>query len=247
MAEFSDRAMRPPPKEDQYFGFFPARYVTEYLESYVNDHVYDSKTLRERIIFNVTVQHVKKSEGYWIVTCDGSVGSVRAPKLIDATGMTSLPNIPPIPGQAEFRGLAIHHKEFGRSRLLENPSIQNIAVIGGSKSAADVAYAAAKDGKTVSWVIRKNGSGPSALFPVEASGPYANSNEQIHTRLMGLFLPSPLGKAGVLSRFLQRTTFGRWLVRKIWAGTDRDVRAQCDFNRKEGKKNGFQNLEPDTP
>lgn len=239
--------MRPPPKEEQYFGFFPARYVTEYLESYVDDHVYNGKTLRDRIIFNITVQHVKKKEGNWTVTCDDSSRIFRAPKLIDATGLTSLPNIPSIKGQEKFRGLAIHHKEFGRSSLLTDSKIQNIAIIGGSKSAADVAYAAAKGGKTVNWIIRKNGSGPSALFPPEGTGPYANSNEPINTRLMSLFLPCPFGKASILSKFLQRTTFGRWLVSKMWAGTDSDVRAKGDFSRKEGRKNGFQNLEPDTP
>lgn len=247
MAEFSDRAMSPPSEEDQYFGFFPARYVTDYLESYVENHVYDGKTLGERIIFNVTVQRVEKLEGDWIVTCNGGAEIFRARKLIDATGLTDLPSIPSIPGHAEFQGLAIHHKEFGRSNLLTDTKIQNIAVIGGSKSAADVAYAAAKAGKTVSWIIRKNGSGPSALFPVEGTGLYSNSNEQLHTRLMKLFLPSPFGKASILSSFLQRTIIGRWLVGKLWAGSDRDVRSQGDFSRKEGKKNGFQNLEPDTP
>lgn len=193
------------------------------------------------------MQHVEKLEENWLVTCDGSARVFRAPKLIDATGLTSVPNIPSIPGQADFRGLAIHHKEFGRSNLLTKPEIQNVAVIGGSKSAADVAYAAAKAGKTVSWIIRKSGSGPSALFPVEGVGPYANSNEQLHTRLMRLFLPSPFGKASILLWFLQRTTLGRWLVGKIWAGSDRDIRTLGDFGRKEGKENGFQNLEPDAP
>lgn len=247
MAEFSDRVMKPLPKEDQYFGFFPARYVTEYLESYVDDHVYDGKTLRERILFNVRVQHVEKLEGNWIVSCDGSTRSFRAPRLVDATGLTSLPHIPSIPGQAEFRGLAIHHKEFGQSSLLTNTKIQNIAVIGGSKSAADVTYAAAKAGKTASWVIRKNGSGPCALFSAETTGPYANSNDQLHTRLMKLFLPSPFGKTSILDRFLHKWTLGKWLFRKMWVGTDRDIRVQGDFSRKEGRKNGFQNLEPDTP
>lgn len=247
MAEFSDRTMSPPPKADQYWGFFPAKYVTAYLESYVDNHVYNGKTLRERILFHTRIERVKKSAGNWIVFCEGATRTFSTEKLIDATGMTSLPSIPSIPGQAEFLGAAVHHKDFGQSMLLADPKTQHLAVLGGAKSAADVAYAAAKAGKTVSWILREEGSGPAAFFSPEGSGPYANSNETVQTRLLGAFLACPFGKPSVLSMFLHRTRVGRWLVRKLWEGMDRDLRGKADFNREEGRKRGFANLEPDTP
>ncbi len=40
-----------------------------------------------------------------------------------------------------------------------SPSNKYITLLGGAKSAADMAYACAKVGKSVSWVIRSSGSG----------------------------------------------------------------------------------------
>lgn len=61
MAEFSDRPMAPPPDGNQYYGFFPARYVTKYLESYIGNHVYNETTIRDRIMFNTRVIDLKKT------------------------------------------------------------------------------------------------------------------------------------------------------------------------------------------
>lgn len=50
------------------------------------------------------------------------------------------------------------------------PKVQRFAVLGGAKSAADVAYASAKAGKKVHWIIRASGNGPAALFHPSAGG-----------------------------------------------------------------------------
>ena len=114
MAEFSDRPMSPPPEQDQYYGFFQAHYLTEYLEAYVSDHIYNSQSIRQRIAFNVTVEGLEKTEDrLWTVTCRNGAQTKTA-KLIDATGITSIPNMPHVPGQEEFRGELIHHKDFGQ-------------------------------------------------------------------------------------------------------------------------------------
>lgn len=247
MAEFSDQPMKLPPRTEQYYGFFPAKYVTQYLESYVDSHVYDGKSLRDRFIFNVRVSHVEKtSEGSWAVLY-GNGSAIRASKLIDATGMTSEPHVPNIPGQNSFRGLSLHHKNFGCSTFLEDPKVHHVAIIGGAKSAADVAYASAKAGKTVSWIIREDGSGPAALLSPEGKGPYKNSNQSFHTRLLASFLPNPFAKMSPWSRFLHGTGLGRWLVKSMWDGIDRRHRKKVDYEREEGKEMGFKNLEPDTP
>lgn len=57
--------------EDQYFGYFPAKYATNYIKSYVDNHTYKDKTIRDRIMFNIRVQQVEPVEdgcGRWLVT-----------------------------------------------------------------------------------------------------------------------------------------------------------------------------------
>ena len=249
MAEFSDRPMTPPPPEDQYYGFFPAKYTAEYLEAYVDDHVYNGQTIRDRVLFKAPVQHAEKgSDGLWTLShSDGRTLKTR--KLIEATGMTSQPYIPKLPGADSFQGLSLHHKDFGQSSFLADPEKKHIVILGGAKSAADVAYAAAKaGGKTVSWIIREDGNGPAALFAAQPASPrYANSNEGFYNRYMACFLPNPFGIKSLLARLLQGTRLGRWYVSRLWDGFDKGLRAFNNYKREEGKEMGFENLEPDTP
>ena len=246
MAEFSDQPMNPPPLEDQYYGFFPARYVTEYLESYIDQHSYNGMTLRDRIHFNVRVQNIEKNVGLWLIFCHGGL-EMRAPKLIDATGITSLPNIPRLPGQETFQGQILHHKDFGQLGDLKEVQGRHFAVLGGGKSAADVAYAAAKADKVVSWIIREEGGGPAAFLSPEGRGPYANSNESFYTRFVASFLPNPFSKPSYLTKFLHGTYLGSWIVHKFWDIVDKGHRQKVNYRREEGKDNGFDKLEPDTP
>lgn len=246
MAEFSDRPMTPPPPEDQYYGFFPARYVTEYIESYVDDHTYNNITLRNRIRFNVRVEGIEKVVDRWLISCHGYL-EMRAAQLIDATGMTSIPNIPLLPGQEDFQGKLLHHKDFAQLGDLKDVQGRRLAVLGGGKSAADVAYAAAKAGKVVSWIIREEGGGPAAFLSAKGRGPYANSNESFYTRFVASFLPNPFSKESYLSRFLHGTRLGSWIVRGLWDAIDKDHRRKVNYRREEGKGNNFDKLEPDTP
>lgn len=248
MAEFSDRPMPPPPPEDQYWGFFPARYTTQYLESYVDDHVYNGQSIRDRILFSTPVDGVTEDEdGQWIVHSKGT-SLLRAKKLIDATGMTSQPHIPHIPGQETFQGHTLHHKDFGQSTFLKDEAKKTVVVLGGAKSAADVAYASAKAGKSVSWIIRKTGNGPAAFFaPEPTSKRYANSNEGFYNRFLASFLPNPFGSKGLPARVLHGTSFGRQYLMNIWDRFDKGLRALMDYGREERKEHGFANLEPDTP
>ena len=247
MAEFSDLPMTHPPPEDQNCGFFPAKYFTEYFESYVDSRVYGRKSLRDRIRFNTRVKTVTKSDGKWIVECGESGPRFRVGKLIDASGMTSNPNIPKIKGQENFKGLAIHHKNFGQSTFLKDPQIQHVAVFGGAKSAADVAYASAKAGKTVSWVIREDGNGPALLFAPQGQAPYKNSNEGFYNRFLANFLPCPWAERTWLYWLMQSTWLGRWYVKRLWNFVDKANRAVMGYDREDGKERGFANLEPDTP
>ncbi|KAL8692514.1 MAG: hypothetical protein Q9218_002489 [Villophora microphyllina] len=265
MAEFSDCPMTSPPAEDQYYGFFPAKYSTAYLESYVDDHVYAGRSIRDRILFNSYVDSIARYEApgladsrpnpdsHWIVsynTCHKVFGS----KVIDATGMTSQPQIPSLRGSSDFKGKTLHHKFFGQEEkaLLTDPSAQNVCILGGAKSAADVAYAFAKAPgeakKNFHWVIREDGNGPSAFFNAPAmSRRYANSNEGFYNRFLASYLPSAFGNRwSLLKWLLQGTILGRWFVTRLWDGSDKGLRSLINYQRDEGKDKGFANLEPDT-
>lgn len=80
-----------------------------------------------------------------------------------ASGLTSTPNMPVFAKQDCFKGLILHQRDFGQSSVL-SPIDKYITVLGGAKSAADMAYACAKAGKSVSWIIRSSGNGLAAFL-----------------------------------------------------------------------------------
>lgn len=60
--------MRRPPEEDIYYEFFKAKYTTQYLEDYVDQHQFADRFLRERIRFGFEVQSVKKESQAWTIS-----------------------------------------------------------------------------------------------------------------------------------------------------------------------------------
>ena len=251
MACFSGKPMGTPLKDEDYHGFFPARRVTEYLEGFSDDCVYDGTSLRERISFNERVTRInfEAHTKSWIIETN-SQWRLRTGKLMVCSGLTSVPNMPTLPGQKDFKGLIVHHRDFGSSEFLEDLGVRHVAVLGGAKSAADVAYAAAKAGKQVSWIVRKSGAGPGALVPAKGVGPYKNSNEVLYTRLSGLLTPSIWTDGGLFFRILHKTWLGRKLADMIWANFDVDARKAAGFSEDAGSSPrrvvSVQNLEPDT-
>jgi len=247
MAAFSDRPMAAPPEEDIYYDFFPAKYMTKYLEDYVDNHVYAYRTLRDRINFNLQVNRVEKLSETWVVRCNEGDKLFAGHKLMVATGLTSNPNMPILPNQDAFSGAIMHHKEFGQSSFLDSSDVTHVAVLGGGKSAADIVYASAKAGKIVSWIIREGGSGPAALAPPEGIGPYRNSNETLYTRLSSRMSPSIFVPSSWFTRFLHKSQPGRRFVDWIWSVLDAQYSKAANYQRIDIHNNGFHHLKPDTP
>ncbi|MCJ1404896.1 monooxygenase [Xylographa trunciseda] len=248
MACFSDLPIQPSLIEDEtYYDFFPAKYVTQYLEKFVDSKIYAEKSLRQRIMLNSPVEKMwKTKEGGWHVMYSQKQ-RLSTSKLVVAAGLTSQPNMPILPGHDSFAGTILHHRDFGSSTILANPQVQNVAVLGGAKSAADIAYACAKAGKAVSWLIRASGSGPAAFASAKGIGPYKNSNELLYTRLTASLNPSVWMPKGWMESLLHGTAVGRRLVDWIWAKIDADARRPADYNGRHSEENGFLNLKPDTP
>jgi dimethylaniline monooxygenase (N-oxide forming) len=251
MARFSSLSMEYPPQHEIYHDFFPARHIAQYLSEYVDKQTYVGRSIRQRIIVNSKVVKVDLSagSGRWQIHCQGSTRPFLSRTLLVAPGLTSQANMPELPGRPAFRGVVIHHVDFGNSSIMKDPQMNHIAVLGGAKSAADIAYAAAKAGKKVSWIIRASGSGPAHLTPAQGIGPYKNSNELLYTRLTACFNPSIWNPRNWLSRLLHGTRIGRRAVESIWKTFDSNSRREAGYRGQrvpDGVENGFANLEPDT-
>ena len=240
--------MQPRLREDEtYYNFFPAKYVTQYLEMFVDNKIYAEKSLRQRIMFDSPVEEIRKNkEGGWHIV-QSDTQRLTTNKLVVAAGLTSQPNIPILPGHGSFAGTILHHKDFGSSSILANAQAKHVAVLGGAKSAADIAYACAKAGKAVSWIIRASGSGPAAFASAQGIGSYKNSNEQLYTRVAASLSPSVWMARGWIERLLHGTAIGRRLVDRIWAKIDTDTEGLANYDGRNTEKNGFSNLRSDTP
>jgi len=249
MARFSDCPIQNPDPDDVYFDFFPAKYVTKYLEDYVDSHIYAGKSLRERIRFNAAVQSVwqNRDTGLWIASAD-KLSVLSTSKLMICAGLTSIPNMPSLPGQDSFTGKIMHHRDFGSSSILVDPEVKHIAVLGGARSAADLAYAAATAGKQVSWIIRLCGGGAGGLLPAKGTGPYKNTNEVLCTRLAATLNPSMWAPQNWIARVLHQSRIGRGLVDWIWKTSNRSARREAGFKDSyRYDDSSYQNLQPRAP
>lgn len=247
MAEFSDLPMTRP--SETLHELYEAKHVADYIEKYVDEFQYEGRSLRDRIIFRFTVTNIVKTVGKWDVhgyhNETKAAAVFRTDKLMIATGLTSTPNMPVLAKQESFNGLILHQRDFGQSTVLSSND-KRITVLGGAKSAADMVYASVKAGKTVSWVIRKSGSGPAAFLGSEGKGRYKNAPELGFTRIMSTFTPSYYTPETGWTRFLYQTRVGNWLVSQIWNTADKVSRDGADFDRRPRALESFKKLKPST-
>ena len=244
-AEWSDVPMARPPEDDIYYEFFKAKYTSKYVEQYLDSHRFADRSLRDRIKLGFKVNTIKKSENVWIVTGDTAV--FRAFKVIVASGLTSTPNTPGLPRVERFETPVIHQESFGQSSVLSSVKFQNVTVIGGGKSAADMVYASVKAGKSVSWIVRASGTGPAFFVSPKGKGPYKNAFQIGSTRIVSTLSPSILNPDTWWTRFVHQTNSGQKIVNAIWGGADNETRANADFDGRLNALRGFENLRPQTP
>lgn len=248
MAEFSDLPMVPP--SETLYDLYEAKHVAAYLEKYVDEFKYQGRSLRDRIVFEFTVAKIEKINDKWDIRGhynDKKEAAIvfHAPKVMIASGLTSSPNMPILPNQENFQGPILHQKDFGQSSVLSSKD-KYVTVVGGAKSAADMVYASVKAGKSVSWIIRKSGSGPAAFLSSEGRGRYKNSAELGFTRIMSTFTPSYFTPQTWWTRFLHTTRPGNWIVSQIWNTADKVSRDGAKFDARPEALANFKNLKPNT-
>ncbi|KAL4900419.1 hypothetical protein BDW74DRAFT_188270 [Aspergillus multicolor] len=230
--ELSDFPMIPEKYGVEGKGHIPGEVVHKYFCD-VAEHF----GLVERVRLRTRVVDAEQNEKrVWMVRIKdvesdlGRVEMIYAEELVIATGLTSKPYIPHLPGSDTFTGLILHSKQL-REQAQALSDCKRVVVVGGNKSAWDVCYTAAKAGSQVDMVIRPSGGGPSYLWPRQFSfGPFNISLAKLS--LMRLFtpfdpaplIPSPSEPLSWVKRVLHHSNLGQWITRRFWTYLDRIIR-----------------------
>ena len=248
MTSFSDVALQVPKDAPKLYDTFEAKYVTQYLEDYVDSHVYNGSSLRSRIHLNAEVRAVEKVGNGWILQVGGAMPqSLRCIKLAVASGLTSSPNMPDFPRSHDWMAPILHHRDFGvhsKTILATSSAYQNITVLGGGKSAADMVYASVKARKNVNWIVRKTGEGPGIFMNPAATGRYRNNAEAGATQKATTLNPSGFHPMPEWAQMLHQSVSEKTNLDSQLFASDRRYKLWANYRGREGALPGFRELEP---
>jgi hypothetical protein len=240
------------PMSEQRFGVrkgehIPGANMNEYLGAFVEEN-----GLHELIRTNTKVEVIKKAEEGWSLHCLSTspkrTFDIVTTKLIIAIGNTNKPKMPKYPTSPAFEPVFIHSKELpARYEHIVRPN-KHTLVIGGGKSAWDVAYACAtQPGATATLLIRPSGNGPNWMAPSHVTPFKLWLEKLVFTRFFGctsplctphddllqanlrLLVMSPCpwartsGLEGWIRALLHRTRLGRKVVSAFWKILGDDV------------------------
>lgn len=196
------------------------RYLTDYAKRF---------GVFERTRLNTKVESAEPSEdGGWLIkttTLLAEQKTFKAKKLIVATGLTSEPYVPQIPGMYEYQGTLFHIRDFAKHAETVGRA-KKVVVLGGAKSAWDVSYSYATAGAQVDMVIRESGHGPAWISPSHVSPLKRLLEVLVNTRFLTWFSPCAWGAEdgyGTIRNFLHSTSLGRVLVSIFWKILNADV------------------------
>ncbi|KAL4805792.1 hypothetical protein BDV18DRAFT_160665 [Aspergillus unguis] len=214
----------------------PGHVVQKYLERYA-EHFDLLKDIRLGCRVDV-VEH--NEDATWTISYStaGEKKEARAAKLIMATGLTSQPYLPHIPGQETF-GRPLFHTVDMPAHLdstVQKPE-NRITILGGTKSAWDAVYAAATAGASVDWIIRDNGHGPCWMAPPYVTPLHKWLEKLVTTRLLTFFSPCIWSDSGAehaagsrIRSFLHGTWLGRKITDSFWKILGDDVVTLNKYN-----------------
>lgn len=198
--------------------------IRQYLEDYAQ---FFDLTRRTRLNSIVREAEDKGADG-WLLTVsakddgDTATHQIHASKLIIATGLTSTPSMPSLPGQESFNAPLFHSRDFGPHSSTTLQPGTRVAVLSGNKSACDVVYAHAASGAAVvHWIIRASGHGPCWMAPPRATSRQILVEKLITTRAITWLNPCIWGPSdgfGYVRRVVNQTPWGRRLMRRYAQG-----------------------------
>lgn len=227
------------PMDSETYGVKPGQHVPGHvIHRYLSD--YAKKTgVFSRTKFDTKVLEVSKvaNDESWVLRTDNDdLSPLATKKLVIATGLTSTPFIPTLTGADIFAksGLLIHSRDFNKhtDRLFSKGS--SVTVIGGSKSAWDVAYACATRNVPVNLVIRSTGQGPTWMAPPYVTPAKAWLEKLVHRRFLTWLSPCIWGDEDGYSgvrNFLHGTWLGRKVVDAFWWVLSTDANALMGYDK----------------
>ena len=209
----------------------PGSVVYEYLNAFAERY-----NLTSRIRLNAFVENAeyRGQDGWELRVIHGEQGSfgVHAKKLVVATGLTSDPVMPQLPGMETFGKPLFHTKEWA-ARAEDISGAATVAVLGSSKSAMDVANFNAARGAKVHWIIRNSGSGPAWTSPIRLTPFKIRIDKLLTARFLTCFSPCIWAVDGYqrFRKLLQNTWLGRKVVSGFFANSEKDVLNIIGYDR----------------
>lgn len=163
------------------------RYLTDFAKKF---GVYS------RTEFNTKVESLEPTkDGGWSIAASSNekVEVIGAKKVIIATGLTSQPNFPQYPGAETFGAPYFHAKDFCRNGDTVKTA-KNVVIVGGGKSAMDIANSYAAEGSHVDMIIRPDGKGPVWISYPWVLGGKKRLEKLLSVRFLTWFSPCPFGE-----------------------------------------------------
>ena len=195
----------------------PAAKVTEYLTAMIEDN-----GIQDYVKLNTKVDVVEQIDEGWVLHCTSTVDNVpsslkiNTAKLILSTGLTNEPSTPQYHTSPKFQPLVVHSSKFPEQYdSIVKPGTHTL-IIGGGKSAWDIAYACAtQPSSTATMLIRPSGNGPVWMSPPYVTPLGLWLEKLVFTRFFGFMSPCPWAETWGFEGFVRRFLHGTWLGRKI--------------------------------
>lgn len=198
----------------------PAKKMHEYIQTFVED-----KGLKNCIQYNTKVKVVEQVREGWRLHVSISnpesaeeATTITASKLIIAVGLTNQPSMPRYPTSPNFNPIVIHSSGFASefSNIVRERT--HTLVVGGGKSAWDIAYACAtQPNSTATMLIRSSGNGPSWMAPSHVTPLGLWLEKLVFTRFFGYMSPCPWAETTGFEGWMRGFFHGTWLGKKIMA------------------------------
>ena len=213
--------------DDHIPGLTMHRYLVDFAEYY---------DLAERTRLNTYVAKViSRGASGWALETQEKKRDTRllhAAKLVLATGLSSAPSLPQLPGSSAFGKPYFHTRDLAKQEH-SLQDVASIAVLGGGKSAMDVAHHYSSRGVKVHWLIRKSGHGPKWTSPIRATPFKIRTDKLVNCRLISWFSPCIWAVDGFsrIRNFLHRTRLGRILVGKFMKDMQKGIIKQVGYDK----------------
>ncbi|KAF2789745.1 flavin-binding monooxygenase-like protein-like protein [Melanomma pulvis-pyrius CBS 109.77] len=193
----------------------PAAKVAEYLGAMV-----EKNGIKDCVRLNTRVEVVEQVDEGWVLHCsittDARSFKIGTAKLILSTGVTNQPSMPRYPTSPDFEPKVIHTNDFpAHYSAIVEPGTHTL-IIGGGKSAWDIAYACAtQPSSTATMLIRSSGNGPVWMSPPYVTPLGLWLEKLVFTRFFGFMSPCPWAETSGFEGLIRRFMHGTWLGRKI--------------------------------